>query len=438
VKPLIPNLPGKRNLQHNSQHNPELQQSMALNLKNINMNLLINLGQLVTSLQNTSSGILGTVPNQQCTAPSSILGTMPNQQSLQNTAPSSILGSAPKHQNMTSSTLQNIPEPQNTHSNLPGGVHDYQQLSTTGILGNVPRSQGQSASSSLLGNMPEFQTQTTTSSILGRRPEPLIKNQNFTCENPNSMLDITTSGLGTRPDSYDGPSTCNSAVKENVHFQPRQEMDQYNRNMSKNGFPGVNRQQLNLYDNNSDITEKHYRRHVQSEEGYYTHRDHVKTMPLISNQHQSTPGYNQNSTHVNPLMANMNKTSGQYIPQNGNSDILTGNSISHPQDARNALLVNPKIDSSRQQGIVHQKPLLETDHRHSLLGIPNQDYDNSVFGKPSYNHQKSEGLMPPPVTMDKGLLPPPTNTSATYSSQVIMRYYYIHLYLLKISISLHI
>lgn len=435
MKPLIPNLPGKRNLQHNSQHNPELQQSMALNLKNINMNLLINLGQLVTSLQDTSSGILGTVPNQQGTAPSSILGTMPNQQSLQNTAPSSILGSAPKHQNMTSSTLQNIPEPQNTHSNLPGGVHDYQQLGTTGILGNVPRSQGQSTSSSLLGNMPEFQTQTTTSSILGRRPEPLIKNQNFTCENPNSMLDITTSGLGTRPDSYDGPSTCNSAVKENVHFQPRQEMDQYNRSMSKNGFPGVNRQQLNLYDNNSDITEKHYRRHVQSEEGYYTHRDHVKTMPLISNQHQSAPGYNQNS---NPLMANMNKTSGQYIPQNGNSEILTGNSISHPQEARNALLVNPKIDSSRQQGIVHQKPLLETDHRHSLLGIPNQDYDYSVFGKPSYNHQKSEGLMPPPVTMDKGLLPPPTSTSATYSSQVIMRYYYIHLYLLKISISLHI
>jgi hypothetical protein len=60
LKPLIPNLPGKRNLQHNSQHNPELQQSMALNLKNINMNLLINLGQLVTSLQDTSSGILGT------------------------------------------------------------------------------------------------------------------------------------------------------------------------------------------------------------------------------------------------------------------------------------------------------------------------------------------------------------------------------------------
>jgi hypothetical protein len=49
---------------------------MALNLKNINMNLLINLGQLVTSLQDTSSGILGTVPNQQGTAPSSILGTL--------------------------------------------------------------------------------------------------------------------------------------------------------------------------------------------------------------------------------------------------------------------------------------------------------------------------------------------------------------------------
>lgn len=356
---------------------------MALNLKNLNMNLLISLGQLVSSLQNTSS---------------------------------SILGSAPEHQNMTSSTLQNIPEPQNTHSNLPGGVPDYQQLSTTGILGNVPRSQAQSASSSLLGNMPEFQTQTTTttSSILGRRPEPLIKNQHFTCEKPNSLLDITTSVLGSRPDCYDGPIiTCNSTVKENVHFQPRQEVDQYNRNMSKNGFPGVNRQQLNVYDNNSDSTDKHYRRHDQSEEEYYTHRDDIKTMPLISNQHQSTPGYNQNSTYINPLIANMNKT----------SEILTGNSIPHPQDVRNALLVNPNIDSSRQKGILHQKPLLETDHRHSLLSTPNQDYDSSVFGKPSYNHKKGEGLMPPPVTMDKGLLPPPTNTSATYSGQVIMRYY---------------
>ncbi|VDI27861.1 Hypothetical predicted protein [Mytilus galloprovincialis] len=61
VQPLTSNPPV--NLQQNNEHNSSLLQSLALNLKNVNMNMLINLGQLASSIQ-TSSGLLGSGPPQ--------------------------------------------------------------------------------------------------------------------------------------------------------------------------------------------------------------------------------------------------------------------------------------------------------------------------------------------------------------------------------------
>ncbi|CAC5399544.1 unnamed protein product [Mytilus coruscus] len=63
VQPLTSNPPVNQNLQQNYEHNSSLLQSLALNLKNVNMNMLINLGQLASSIQ-TSSGLLGSGPPQ--------------------------------------------------------------------------------------------------------------------------------------------------------------------------------------------------------------------------------------------------------------------------------------------------------------------------------------------------------------------------------------